>query len=172
MCLVDIGGGTSDIAIFHRWLHSAHRGYSHCWGPGDQRYRDGAANANPACGRDQDSLRLRADAARRCRRDHQRCPASVIARHEICRASLSPRWSSLAMTSCSRSFRPKFAALATRKLFLRAVVLLTGGTSKMEGAVELAEEIFHMPVRLVPPDMPGASTTLFAIPFMPPRWVC
>lgn len=26
--------------------------------------------------------------------------------------------------------------------------MLTGGTSKMEGAVELAEEIFHMPVRL------------------------
>lgn len=26
--------------------------------------------------------------------------------------------------------------------------MLTGGTAKMEGAVELAEEIFHMPVRL------------------------
>lgn len=29
-----------------------------------------------------------------------------------------------------------------------AGVVLTGGTSKMEGVVELAEEIFHMPVRL------------------------
>jgi cell division protein FtsA len=29
-----------------------------------------------------------------------------------------------------------------------AGIVLTGGTSKMEGAVELAEEIFHMPVRL------------------------
>ncbi len=26
--------------------------------------------------------------------------------------------------------------------------VLTGGTSKMEGAIELAEEVFHMPVRL------------------------
>ncbi|MOA00051.1 Cell division protein FtsA [compost metagenome] len=26
--------------------------------------------------------------------------------------------------------------------------MITGGTAKMEGAVELAEEIFHMPVRL------------------------
>jgi cell division protein FtsA len=26
--------------------------------------------------------------------------------------------------------------------------VLTGGSSKMEGAVELAEEIFHVPVRL------------------------
>ena len=29
-----------------------------------------------------------------------------------------------------------------------AGVVLTGGTSKMEGVIELAEEIFHMPVRL------------------------
>ena len=29
-----------------------------------------------------------------------------------------------------------------------AGVVLTGGTSKMEGVVELAEEIFHMPVRV------------------------
>jgi cell division protein FtsA len=27
-------------------------------------------------------------------------------------------------------------------------IVLTGGTSKMEGASELAEEIFHMPVRV------------------------
>jgi cell division protein FtsA len=32
-----------------------------------------------------------------------------------------------------------------------AGVVLTGGTSKMEGAVELAEEIFHMPVRVGSP---------------------
>ena len=27
-------------------------------------------------------------------------------------------------------------------------MVLTGGSSKMEGAIDLAEEIFHMPVRL------------------------
>lgn len=32
-----------------------------------------------------------------------------------------------------------------------AGIVLTGGTSRMEGAVELAEEIFHMPVRLARP---------------------
>jgi cell division protein FtsA len=32
-----------------------------------------------------------------------------------------------------------------------AGIVLTGGTSKMEGVVELAEEIFHMPVRLAKP---------------------
>src|SRR5690606_11304261 len=37
-----------------------------------------------------------------------------------------------------------------------AGIVLTGGTAKMEGAVELAEEIFHMPVRLgVPHSVKG-----------------
>jgi len=37
-----------------------------------------------------------------------------------------------------------------------AGVVLTGGTSKMEGVTELAEEIFHMPVRLgVPQHVSG-----------------
>ena len=34
---------------------------------------------------------------------------------------------------------------------LPAGVVLTGGTSKMEGALDLAEEIFHMPVSLGKP---------------------
>ena len=39
-----------------------------------------------------------------------------------------------------------------------AGIVLTGGTAKMEGAVELAEEIFHMPVRLgVPHSVRGLS---------------
>jgi cell division protein FtsA len=38
-----------------------------------------------------------------------------------------------------------------------AGIVLTGGTSKMEGVVELAEEIFHMPVRV---GLPQAVTGL------------
>lgn len=39
-----------------------------------------------------------------------------------------------------------------------AGIVLTGGTAKMEGAVELAEEIFHMPVRLgVPQGVKGLA---------------
>ena len=34
---------------------------------------------------------------------------------------------------------------------IAAGMVLTGGTAQMEGAVELAEEIFHMPVRLAKP---------------------
>jgi cell division protein FtsA len=36
--------------------------------------------------------------------------------------------------------------------------VLTGGTAKMEGAIELAEEVFHMPVRLgVPQGVTGLA---------------
>lgn len=39
-----------------------------------------------------------------------------------------------------------------------AGIVLTGGTSKMEGVVELAEEIFHMPVRVgVPQGVQGLT---------------
>ena len=34
---------------------------------------------------------------------------------------------------------------------IAAGIVLTGGTSKMEGVVELAEEIFHMPVKIGKP---------------------
>ncbi|MEX2353749.1 MAG: cell division FtsA domain-containing protein, partial [Gammaproteobacteria bacterium] len=41
---------------------------------------------------------------------------------------------------------------------IAAGIVLTGGSSKMEGAVELAEEIFHMPVRVgVPQYVSGLS---------------
>ena len=40
----------------------------------------------------------------------------------------------------------------------RAGIVLTGGTSKMEGVTELAEEIFHMPVRIgAPSNVKGLS---------------
>ena len=39
-----------------------------------------------------------------------------------------------------------------------AGIVLTGGTAKMEGVIELAEEIFHMPVRLgTPQNVRGLS---------------
>ena len=41
---------------------------------------------------------------------------------------------------------------------IAAGVVLTGGSAKMEGAIELAGEVFHMPVRLgVPQFVEGLS---------------
>jgi cell division protein FtsA len=45
-----------------------------------------------------------------------------------------------------------------------AGVVLTGGSSKMEGAVELAEEIFHMPVRLAVPQGIAGLTDIVSNP--------
>ena len=39
-----------------------------------------------------------------------------------------------------------------------AGVVITGGSSTMEGVVELAEEIFHMPVRLASPQAVSGMT--------------
>ena len=44
---------------------------------------------------------------------------------------------------------------------IRAGLVLTGGAARMEGVVELAEEIFHVPVRLgVPQSVSGLSEVL------------
>ena len=44
---------------------------------------------------------------------------------------------------------------------IAAGVVLSGGSSKMEGVVELAEEVFHMPVRLgLPHDVTGLEDVL------------
>ena len=45
-----------------------------------------------------------------------------------------------------------------------AGIVLTGGTSKMEGVVELAEEIFHMPVRVGFPQVVTGLTDIVRNP--------
>ena len=45
-----------------------------------------------------------------------------------------------------------------------AGIVLTGGTSKMEGVVELAEEIFHMPVRVGSPQTVQGLTDIVRNP--------
>ncbi len=42
----------------------------------------------------------------------------------------------------------RIAPLAVTRAWSRAGIVLTGGASKMEGVVELAEEVFHLPVRV------------------------
>lgn len=71
-------------------------------------------------------------------------------RHGIClvrrwRKWLEPRYDELFTLIQSELRRSGFEDLVA------AGIVLTGGTAKMEGVVELAEEIFHMPVRLARP---------------------
>jgi len=45
-------------------------------------------------------------------------------------------------------------------------IVLTGGSSKMEGAIELAEEVFHMPVRLGVPQYVSGLVDVVSNRFM------
>ena len=104
------------------------------------------ADPDPACRGDQDPLRLRADPTGRAPRRRSRCRVSATGRREISPDSPSRRWLSHGTTSSSRLIQAELRRSGYEEL-IPAGVVLTGGTSKMEGAVELAEEIFHMPVR-------------------------
>ena len=61
-----------------------------------------------------------------------------------------PRWSSPRYDELFTLIQSELKRSGYEEL-IPAGVVLTGGTSKMEGAVELAEEIFHMPVRVGAP---------------------
>ena len=73
----------------------------------------------------------------------------MTGRRETCPDSLLPRLWSRVTTSCLPDAGG--AAPVGYEELIPAGVVLTGGTSKMEGAVDLAEEIFHMPVRVGAP---------------------
>ena len=47
---------------------------------------------------------------------------------------------------------------------LGAGIVLTGGSSKMDGMVELAEEVFHMPVRTAVPHYVGGLSEVVRNP--------
>ena len=60
VALVDIGGGTTDVAIFTRRRDPPHRGDPDRRRPDHQRHRDGAAHADPDAEEIKVALRLRA----------------------------------------------------------------------------------------------------------------
>ena len=51
-------------------------------------------------------------------------------------------------------------------------IVLTGGSSLMQGMVELGEEVFHMPVRVGVPRYAAALAEVFAIPATRRRGPC
>jgi cell division protein FtsA len=78
-------------------------------------------------------------------------PARRLARQTLAEV-VEPRYEELFTLVQNELRRSGYEAL------IAAGVVLTGGSSKMEGVVELAEEIFHMPVRIgVPQHVSGLS---------------
>ena len=148
VCLVDIGGGTTDIAIFSDGAHRPHRGA-----------RRSAATTSPTtspsgCARPpheaeriKQQLRLRHGVDGGQGRDHrgaQSVGGRAAARRS--RGRSSARSSSRASRRSSSSCTARSRSAASRTCSPAGVVI-TGGSTLLDGMPELAEEVLGMPVR-------------------------
>jgi cell division protein FtsA len=146
VCMVDIGGGTTDIAIFTEGA-IRHTGVIPI--AGDQVTNDIAmALRTPTDNADEIKIKYA------CALTQLASPGDMIQvpgvgerpARELSRQSLAevvePRYDELFTLVKAELQRSGYENL------MAAGIVLTGGTSKMEGVIELAEEIFHMPVRI------------------------
>ncbi len=149
VCMVDIGGGTTDIAVF---TGGAIRHTAVIPVAGDQVTNDIAmALRTPTVNAEQLKIKYACALAQLAKPEEAIKVPSVGDRpaRDLSRQALAevvePRYEELFTLVQAELRRSGFEDL------IAAGIVLTGGTSKMEGAVELAEEIFHMPVRLARP---------------------
>ncbi len=149
VCMVDIGGGTTDIAIFTEGS-IRHTGVIPI--AGDQVTNDIAmALRTPTMYAEDLKIKYACALAKLTGADETIQVPSVGDRgaRSLSRQSLAevvePRYDELFTLVHAEIRRSGFEDL------IPAGIVLTGGTSKMEGVIELAEEIFHMPVRLGSP---------------------
>jgi cell division protein FtsA len=156
ICLIDIGGGTTDLAVF---TDGAIRHTAVIPIAGDQVTNDIAV-----------ALRTPTQFAEEIKIKHA-CALTQLARFEdnievpsigdrpsrlISRLNLAEiveaRYEELLLLVQSELRRSGFSEL------IAAGIVLCGGSAKVEGLVELAEEIFHVPVRLgIPQHITGLS---------------
>lgn len=156
VCLVDIGGGTTDIAIF---TDGSIRHTKSIPIAGDQVTNDIAmALRTPTAHAEEIKIKYACALAKLTGADETIRVPSVGDREprELSRQALAevvePRYDELFTLVQAELRRSGYEDLVA------AGIVLTGGTSKMEGVVELAEEIFHMPVRLgCPQNVRGLS---------------
>lgn len=149
VCLVDIGGGTTDIAIFTEGAIK-HTGVIPI--AGDQVTNDIAmALRTPTQHAEEIKIKYACALAQLAGPDETIQVPSVGDRghRSLSRQALAevvePRYDELFTLVQAELRRSGFEDMCA------AGIVLTGGTAKMEGVVELAEEIFHMPVRLAMP---------------------
>ena len=146
ICLVDIGGGTTDIAVFTEGAikHTAVIPIA-----GDQVTNDIAiAMRTPTQHAEEIKIKYA------CALRQLTNPDEVIEVPSV--GERAPR--RLARQTLAEVVEPRYEELMSLILaelrrsgyenLIAAGIVLTGGSSKMEGVVELAEEVFHMPVRL------------------------
>jgi cell division protein FtsA len=156
VCLVDIGGGTTDLAVFS---NGAIRHTAVIPIAGDQVTNDIAVSMRTptqyaedikvryACALSQlanpdESIEVPSVGDRPARRLARQTLAEIV----------EPRYEELFGLVREELRRSGFEEV------IAAGIVLTGGSAKMEGAIELAEEVFHVPVRLgIPQQVNGLS---------------
>ncbi len=156
VCVVDIGGGTTDIAIF---TGGAIRHTAVIPIAGDQVTNDIAmALRTPTQNAEEIKIKYACALTQLAGADETIKVPGVGDRpsRDLSRQALAevvePRYDELFTLIQSELRRSGYEDL------IAAGVVLTGGTASMEGVAELAEEIFHMPVRLaVPQGVTGLS---------------
>ncbi|MBW7931877.1 MAG: cell division protein FtsA [Gammaproteobacteria bacterium] len=146
VCLVDIGGGTTDIAVFHS---GAIRHTVVIPIAGDQVTNDIAISLRtPTHYAEEIKIKYACALSQLAAADEtievpsvgQR-PPRRLARQTLAEV-VEPRYEELFGLIRDELRRSGFEEMVA------AGIVLTGGSARMEGAVELAEEVFHMPVRL------------------------
>jgi cell division protein FtsA len=146
VCLVDIGGGTTDIAVF---TEGAIRHTAVIPIAGDQVTNDIAqALRTPTQNAEEIKIKYACALTQLARAEETikvpgvgDKPAKELSRQALAEV-VEPRYDELFTLVQAELRRSGFEDL------IAAGIVLTGGSSKMEGVVELAEEIFHMPVSL------------------------
>ncbi|RMG36150.1 MAG: cell division protein FtsA [Gammaproteobacteria bacterium] len=146
VCLVDIGGGTTDIAVFTGGA-IRHTGVIPI--AGDQVTNDIAvALRTPTQHAEDIKLRYACALTQLASPDESIEVPSIGDRppRRLSRQTLAevvePRYEELLNLIQAELRRSGFEDLVA------GGVVMTGGSSKMEGVIDLAEEVFHMPVRL------------------------
>lgn len=146
VCMVDIGGGTTDIAVF---TDGAIRHTAVIPIAGDQVTNDIAmALRTPTANAEEIKIKYACALTQLARPDETikvpgvgDKPAKELSRQALAEV-VEPRYDELFTLVQAELRRSGYEDL------IAAGIVLTGGSSKMEGVVELAEEIFHMPVSL------------------------
>lgn len=146
VCLVDIGGGTTDIAVF---THGSIRHTAVIPIAGDQVTNDIAvALRTPTQSAEAIKIKYACALSRLAEPDEiievtgvTERPARRLSRLTLAEV-VEPRYEELFALVQSELRRQGLEEL------LGSGIVVTGGSAKMEGVVELAEEIFRMPVRL------------------------
>jgi cell division protein FtsA len=162
VCMIDIGGGTTDIAIFTEGA-IRHTGVIPI--AGDQVTNDIAmALRTPTEFAEDLKIKYACALAQLASPDDMINVPGVSERpsRELSRQALAdvvePRYDELFHLIQAEIRHSGYADV------LAAGLVLTGGTSKMEGVVELAEEIFHLPVRIGMPTEVGGLTDIVRNP--------